>query len=84
MPTSPADPTPPSVDESFPFGDEIAIEVKGTENVSEKHLSGLKALSEEMPLKRKIVVSMDSAPRRIGTIDVLPVGHFLRELWEGG
>ena len=68
----------------FLVGDEIAIEVKGTENVSEKHLSGLKALSEEMPLKRKIVVSMDSAPRRIGTIDVLPVGHFLRELWEGG
>lgn len=65
----------------FLIGDEMAVEVKGTENVSEKHLTGLKALSEEIPLKRKIVVSMDRAPRRIGTIDILPVGDFLRELW---
>lgn len=68
----------------FLIGDKIAIEVKGTENVVEKHFSGLKALSEDLPLKRRIIVSMDRARRLIGKIEVLPIGQFLKELWAGG
>lgn len=67
----------------FLISDEIAIEVKGTELVSEKHLTGLKALSEDLTLKQKIVVSLDSSRRRIGDIDVWPVKEFLAALWAG-
>ena len=65
----------------FLIGDEVAIEVKGSEMVTEKHLSGLRALSEEIELRRKIVVSLDENPRTLGGVEVLPIRHFLRELW---
>lgn len=65
----------------FILGDETAIEVKSTNLVSEKHLAGINALSEDLKLKRKIVVSMDPTPRRIKDIRILPVHNFLEELW---
>jgi uncharacterized protein len=65
----------------FVIGDMIAIEVKATENVSEKHLSGIKALSEEIKLKRKIVISHDQKRRVIQGVEVLPVPEFLKSLW---
>lgn len=65
----------------FLIGDEVAIEVKGTDCVTEKHLAGLKALSEEMRFKHQIVVSMDAHPRKIGNIRVMPVRRFLEALW---
>ncbi len=65
----------------FMIGDSIAIEVKGSEAVSEKHAKGLKALSEEIRLKKKIIVSMDKKPRMIGDVFVLPVHNFLEHLW---
>ena len=67
----------------FLIADEIAIEVKGAALVTEKHLSGLRALSEELPLRKRIVVSMDENPRRIKDVDILPVRDFLTRLWEG-
>jgi len=67
----------------FVIGDETAIEVKSTELAGEKHLRGLKVFSEEVSLKRKIVVSQDSAPRRIGDVDILPLEVFLSALWDG-
>ena len=68
----------------FLIGDEVAIEVKGTERVAERHLTGLKALSEEMKLKKRIVVSMDSSPRRIKDIEIVPVSKFCKDLWSKG
>lgn len=65
----------------FLISDEVAIEVKGTELVTEKHLTGLKALSQEIHFKHQIVVSMDSHPRKIGNIMVMPVRYFLSALW---
>ena len=67
----------------FLIDHEIAIEVKGTEMVNDKHLQGLEALSEDIHLKKKIIVSMDSSPRRIKAVEVLPVSIFLKQLWEG-
>lgn len=67
----------------FIIGDEVAIEVKGTEMVLEKHLTGLKALSEEISFKHRVVVSMDPRPRKIGNVMVMPVRHFLESLWGG-
>src|SRR3989339_14113 len=67
----------------FIVGDEMAIEVKGTEFVADKHLKGLLALNEEMKFKHNIVVSLDSEPRKIGNTDILPVRMFLEKLWSG-
>ena len=65
----------------FLIGDEIAIEVKGSDMVSSKHLKGLKALAEDLNLTKKIVVSMDPVLRKIGDIEVYPYRIFLEKLW---
>lgn len=67
----------------FLIGDEIAVEVKGTDLVAERHLTGIRALAEELKLKKKMVVSMDEKPRRVGDIDILPIFRFLEMLWGG-
>lgn len=68
----------------FLFGDSVAIEVKSAERVTERAFKGLRALAEEIPLKRKVVVSLESAPWRSDDgIEVLPVENFLRQLWAG-
>ena len=65
----------------FLIGDETAIEVKTTEMVTEKHCAGLNALSEEIKLRKRIIVSMDLHPRKIKNVDVIPVNDFLPMLW---
>lgn len=69
------------VEVDFLLGDEVAIEVKGTDFVTEKHLKGLSLLAEEVQLKRQIIVSMDPTVRKIGNILILPVELFLKQLW---
>lgn len=66
----------------FLLGDKIAIEVKGSEMVSSKHLKGLKALAEDLNLTKKIVVSMDPVPRMVGDISIYPYRIFLEKLWD--
>jgi predicted AAA+ superfamily ATPase len=66
----------------FLIGDSTAVEVKATHHASGRHLAGMRAISEELPLRHRIVVSMDAAPRRIDDIDVLPARTFLERLWE--
>ncbi|MBN2536145.1 MAG: ATP-binding protein [Spirochaetales bacterium] len=65
----------------FLIGNEIGIEVKGSETITEKHLKGLLSLSGEIPLKKKIVVSNEPRPRKIDDILILPVPYFLDSLW---
>ena len=66
------------------IGDDIAIEVKGSETVGDHRLTGIRALAEEGMLRRKIVVSMESMARRTDDgIEILPVEEFLRQLWDG-
>jgi hypothetical protein len=67
----------------FIIGDDLAIEVKGTDFVQNKHLKGLKAISEEIKFKHKLVVSMDSKPRLVDGITILPYREFLNNLWGG-
>ena len=67
----------------FLIGDEIAIEVKGSTLITERHLTGIKALKEELKLKKNIIVSMDEKPRKLDGIDIFPVSHFLEMLWSG-
>jgi uncharacterized protein len=68
----------------FILGDhEVAIEVKGTENVQSKHLKGLKAFSEDYIVPKKIVVSNDLFIRIVDDITVMPWKIFLSKLWAG-
>ena len=68
----------------FIINNEIAIEVKSTELVQEKHLKGINKFSEDGKIKRKIVVSLDKHRRKIGNTEIIPYRDFLNELWGGG
>jgi predicted AAA+ superfamily ATPase len=67
----------------FLLGDDVAIEVKGTQRISSADLKGLLALSEEIGLRKKIVVTREP---RLRTTDekilILPVEEFFRQLWD--
>lgn len=62
---------------------EVAIEIKSSEEVQSRHLRGLKALAEEHPSYRLIIVSLDEAQRITSDVEVWPAMEFLKELWKG-
>ncbi len=62
---------------------EVAIEVKSSTEVQSRHLKGLKAFSEEHPAARTIIVSLDTAYRKMHQVEVWPATHFLNALWNG-
>lgn len=66
----------------FIVEDRVAIEVKSGSRISRSAQKGLLALSEEVKLKRKIVVSNEPAWRKDDNgIEVFPVELFLKQLW---
>ena len=67
----------------FVLGDhETAIEVKGTDMVTNKHMKGIRAFKEEYHARSYIVVSMDTNPRRTEDgIEIMPWHIFLDRLW---
>lgn len=68
----------------FIIGDEVAIEVKSTKIVTDKHLSNLRAFKEEGIFSSYIVVSREESPRMLADgILVLPWREFLERLWSG-
>ncbi len=69
----------------FILGDhEIAIEVKSTELANATHLKGLRRFKEEYSVRRSILVSLDSKPRKTqDQIEILPWRVFLERLWSG-
>lgn len=67
----------------FCIDEELAIEVKSTMNVTEKHLKGLRALREENIFKRFVVVCQEEHPRHTEDgIEILPWKYFFAELWK--
>ena len=65
------------------LGKEIAIEIKGTSLVRDKHLKGLRALREEGIHKRFLVVSLDNQKRVTADgIEIVPWKEFLTALWD--
>jgi predicted AAA+ superfamily ATPase len=64
---------------------EVAVEAKASANVHRDHLVGLRELAREYPrVKRRIVVSLESRPRRTEDgIDILPAVVFAERLWAG-
>jgi predicted AAA+ superfamily ATPase len=72
----------------FIIGDgEIAIEVKISDLIQKKDLSGLSAFGSEHHPKKRYVVSMEPRPRimtdNIGDIHIYPAIYFLQKLWAG-
>lgn len=68
----------------FVLGDhDVAVEVKGVEQAGPHHLRGLRALGEEYSVKHSIVVSLDTRPRVMDGIHILPWQVFLEKLWSG-
>ena len=67
----------------FILGDRWAIEVKGTDLVTDKHLKGLRALKEEGLVESYLIVSLDNERRRTEDgIYIIPYKDFLKKLWE--
>lgn len=68
----------------FIIGDEVAIEVKSSKAVSDKHLENLRELKEEGIFSSYIAVSKEESPRRLEDgIPILPWKDFLKRLWNG-
>lgn len=69
----------------FILGDhEVAIEVKGVDQIAGHHLKGIRAFQEEYTTKQAIIVSLDAKPRQLDNgVIVLPWDRFLQKLWSG-
>lgn len=67
----------------FVLGDHTAIAVKCKTNVQPGDLKALRALAEERKLRRYLCVCLESRPRRVGSVEVLPYQTFLAALWNG-
>lgn len=67
----------------FILGDEICIEVKGTDLVKPSDLKGIVAFKEECRPGKSIVVCNEKEPRLYGDIRIIPWRMFLEELWNG-
>lgn len=61
---------------------EIAIEVKSTDNVQNRHLKGLKQFANDYQPKRSIIISKDKYYRKTENIEMMHIEHFLDELWK--
>lgn len=62
---------------------DVAVEVKGSSNISSKHLRGLKQFSQYHTPRRSILVCLEPEPLKMGNIDVWPWRYFLHKLWQG-
>lgn len=62
----------------------VAIEIKSTEHVENRHQKGLKAFHEEHPECRLMLVSLDPITRKSANIELVYVLDFLKTLWDGG
>ena len=67
----------------FLIGDQTAIEVKASQNVSARDFKGLKALKEENIFKSYILVSQDPIHTRQDGFQALHWETFLEDLWSG-
>ncbi|MFY8021450.1 MAG: ATP-binding protein [Bacteroidia bacterium] len=76
--------TTSQIEIDFVLGEhEVALEVKSSNNISSRHLKGLKSFSEEYQTKQLIMVCNEPFPRLIDNILLLPWKNFLEKLWAG-
>ena len=60
---------------------EVAIEVKSSDRVASNDTKGLKALGEEHPETKLILLSMEDKPRILNGVEVWPITLFFQRLW---
>lgn len=75
--------TTSQIEVDFILGDEIAIEIKSSSNISQRHLNGLKQISKEYQFKQLILVCNEPLARLHDGIFILPWKVFLEKLWSG-
>ncbi len=76
--------TTSQIEIDFVLGDhEVAIEVKASDKINDRHLKGLKSFREEYNVKHAILVCNEPIPRKNGEIWILPWQVFLQKLWSG-
>lgn len=64
---------------------ELALEIKSSQKIHESALKGLRALKEDGPVKRSIVVCLEKQRRILSPdIEIVPWGDFIHELWSDG
>lgn len=61
--------------------DHTAVEIKAKQQVSWEDIKTLKAISQEHAFKRLFCVCLETRPRRVGDIEILPYQDFLKMLW---
>lgn len=61
----------------------VAIEIKSSEEVMNRHKTGLNAFKEEHPDCRAILVSLDPITRLSSGMELIYVNDFLKLLWNG-
>jgi len=69
----------------FILDEKIAIEVKASNKILDKHLKGLRALKEEKKLKIKrhiIICNEDTLRTTSDNIEIIPWKFFLDQLWQ--
>jgi predicted AAA+ superfamily ATPase len=62
----------------------VAIEIKSTEEVQNRHIKNLKAFAEEHPDSKLMIVSLDVFTRQMGNIECIYVMDFFHRLWTDG
>lgn len=68
----------------FILGDmQVAVEIKSAKRVHEGDLKNINVLQQEQKVARKIILSFEEMPKKIGTIECLPWEMFLQKLWDG-
>jgi predicted AAA+ superfamily ATPase len=71
------------IEVDFLLGEHTAIEVKAKRSIGGQDLRSLRAIREENRLKRYVCVTLESRPRTVDGIEILPVTAFLESLWNG-
>ncbi|MCY3850092.1 MAG: DUF4143 domain-containing protein [Acidimicrobiaceae bacterium] len=75
---------PSGIEVDFVIGNmRLAIEAKASAKITGRHLTGLRAIAQEHPdLDRKIIVSLESRPRRTSDgINIIGAEDFVQHLW---
>jgi predicted AAA+ superfamily ATPase len=67
----------------FILNESVAIEVKAKPRVGGHDLKGLRAIADDTPVARRLVVSLEERPRKVDGIEILPWRQFLAMLWDG-
>lgn len=62
---------------------EVAVEVKASDNISARHIKGLNEFAKEYEVKQLILVCNEKLPRLLNNVLILPWQIFIQKLWAG-